>query len=504
MKCARKTRVLAAIVCGLTVWLPSAAAQESFDFSDEALFGSADDFSDPDDAFFEDDGIEELQVPEDGPSDLSKGVLFDSGSIKVSGSFDMKASTYTTLYSPDDGLNFGERLRDTRFAPAADAMLSLDARPTQNLRMYTKFGIKFPYKDSISVDTAALAAMAGLNPANPLDRQGYYALLGNVISSSTIADWLYLKELFTDFNAGDRLFFRFGLHTVSWGAGFFFSPVSDMINTSSIDPENTSAQVNGSLNLRAQLTFPDSQNCLWFYVIPDSKVSTPSSSGTPLSVYLNSAQFPYSFKKTAFAAKADILVQNWELGVGAFFKLESAPRIMFTASGSVLDGKIGVFGEAVLRYGSDKQWTDSTDWGGKNLYFQGTIGGMYLWNDPKITFMAQYYFDSNEDDHEYTTFGHNIAATVNFGRIGTSDLTANVLGLFYLGKKSETELSKVISIYQSGRIYMPYAGIVSAMLTYSPFKNFSVSGGPYLTWLAMDRAPDVGLKLSVTLGGGKF
>jgi len=51
---------------------------------------------------------------------------------------------------------------------------------------------------------------------------------------------------------------------------------------------------------------------------------------------------------------------------------------------------------------------------------------------------------------------------------------------------------------------MPYAGIVSAMLTYSPFKNFSVSGGPYLTWLAMDRAPDVGLKLSVTLGGGKF
>jgi hypothetical protein len=67
--------------------------------------------------------------------------------------------------------------------------------------------------------------------------------------STTVNDWFNIKEIFSDFSIKDRVFFRFGLHTVTWGTGFFFSPVSDIINTSSINPEDTDEQVNGSLNL---------------------------------------------------------------------------------------------------------------------------------------------------------------------------------------------------------------------------------------------------------------
>ena len=79
-----------------------------------------------------------------------------------------------------------------------------------------------------------------------------------------------------------------------------------MINTSSIDPENTSAQVDGSLNLRTQIVLPNTQNCLWFYVIP----STDFKPETTADTYL---------RDTALAAKADLVFGNWEFGIGGFY-----------------------------------------------------------------------------------------------------------------------------------------------------------------------------------------
>lgn len=501
-----------------TMGLLPLSAEDSSDFSDEALFGSPSDdgmFGGGDDDFFMDDGIDELEPAKEDTTGLSKGILFETGSIRIGGSFDMGLEAYTALYDKDSDRNLGEQISHSGISPKADASLFIDARPSQTLRMYTKFGIKYPYKDSVSI-TGAAGAMQELPPESSTwttpEWMAYLTAnsssMGGSKLGASITNWLYLKELFTDFSIADRLFFRFGLHTVSWGTGLFFSPVSDMINTSSIDPQNREAQVDGSLNLRTQITFPGTQTCLWLYVVPESKMDTPDTSNLSeddsLQEYLNGLSFPYSLAHTSFAAKAEFVIGGWELGAGAFYKLHNSPRIMATASGSIINSKVGVFAEAVLRYGSDAQWNEDEDWSGKDLIFQGTIGAMYIWKDPEITFMAQYFFDGNKDDHEYTTKGSSVAATVNFGKIGTKDLTANLFALFYLGKENVTTISDAAQLLQSGTTFMPYAGILSATLKYSPFSCLDLSAGPYITWLDMGKAPVIGLKLGVSLGGGKF
>ncbi len=243
--------------------------------SDDDLFGSDDDF-------FGDDGIEEV-ADVSAKTDLSKGVLFDTGSIKVGGSLNAGISTNTILWGPDNE-DLGDNIHNTTFTPDLSAMLSVDARPTETLRMYTKFGFAYPFEDK------ATTVLSGFD----LQKQ-------SADFSTTISNWFKLKELFTDFSVKDTAFFRFGIHTVTWGAGYFFSPVSDMINSSSIDPENPEKQVDGSLNLRTQIVFPGTQNCLWFYVIPSTNFN-------------NQTAESYA-RDTALAGKADIHIGNWELGL---------------------------------------------------------------------------------------------------------------------------------------------------------------------------------------------
>ena len=244
-----------------------------------------------DDDFFFDDGIEEV-TSVSASSDLSKGILFENGSVKIGGSLSSSISTMTTLFSSEDK-SFSDNLADTTLTPTLNSTLSIDARPVQDLRIYTKFAFNYPFT---SVGTAS-------NPNPPL-----------TVVPVAISDYLNVKECFTDFSVADRAYFRFGIHTVSWGTGFFFSPVSDIINTSSINPEDTDAQVDGCLNLRAQITFPDSLNCLWLYAVPSSD---------------------FKANKTAFAAKYEFLLGGWECGTGAYYKYEAAPKAMITASGSL-------------------------------------------------------------------------------------------------------------------------------------------------------------------------
>ena len=108
--------------------------------SDDDLFG--------DDDFFGDDSIEEV-VDVSAKSDLSKGVIFDTGSIKVGGSLTAGISTNTVLYSPSS-TDFGDNLKNTKLKPDLSALLSVDARPTETLRIYTKFGLAYPFVNSMS------------------------------------------------------------------------------------------------------------------------------------------------------------------------------------------------------------------------------------------------------------------------------------------------------------------------------------------------------------------
>ena len=433
-------------LCGALLLAAAVFAQ-----SDDDLFGSDDDF-------FGDDGIEEVSDVA-AKSDLSKGVIFDSGAVKVGGSLTAGITTNTVLYSEAED-DFGENLKNTKLTPDLSALLSVDARPTETLRMYTKFGFAYPFKDTQT------------------------------------ADWFKLKELFTDFSMKDTAFFRFGIHTVTWGAGYFFSPVSDMINTSSIDPENPEAQVDGALNLRTQIVIPDSQNCLWFYVIPSTD-------------FTNSTAESYA-RDTAVAGKADILIGNWELGVGGFYKYQNAPKFMLTATGSLK--KVSFFGEAVYSYGAASEWQKNTDWDDKTNIIQATAGLSYYWKDPQITLAAQYYFNGNDKDFPYNHIigGHNLAALASFGKVfGSTDFTASVFAMANFGREeySDTEIAMMKMAGADDATIAAASGTsltATAMLYYSPIKELKVGMGPSLTFKTFDENPSVSLKLSATLGGGKF
>ena len=460
----------------LTFCFVSISAQ-SDDFSDEDFF-SSDDSLFSDDVFSEDslfadgDGIDEVNEVS-AKTDLSKGILFEDGSIKIGGNFTTSLETKTVLYSEEDK-SFGENLKDSVLTPTANANLIVDARPTQSLRMYTKFGIQYPY-----------------TVKGNLQNENFFDQTVTLNTQVTISDWFSLKELFTDFSIADTAFFRFGLHTVTWGTGYFFSPVSDLINTSSIDPENTSAQVDGSLNLRTQIVLPNTQNCLWFYVIP----STDFKPETTADTYL---------RDTALAAKADLVFGNWEFGIGGFYKYQNAPKAMLTASGSLKN--VSVFGEFVYRYGADSEWsTKKDDWSDKTNIFQATVGLSRYWKNPEITLFVQYYYNGNNKDmtRQYLTYGHNVVASLRFGKIlGNSDFTSTIFGMVNFGKED-------LPPSLSAMLPQTYASLIntmtlSAMINYSPLSTIKIGMGPYITWKSFDNNPTVSLKLSASLGGGKF
>lgn len=451
------------------------------------LFAQSDDDLFGDDDFFSDDGIEEV-ADVSAKSDLSKGVIFDTGSIKVGGSLSAGISTNTIMYSPDS-TDFGENLKNTKLKPDLSAMLSVDARPTETLRIYTKFGFAYPF-----VNSATSYFKVGSNPEFIGFDSSMQPLFGTKVNTS-VSDWFKLKELFTDFSIKDTAFFRFGIHTVTWGAGYFFSPVSDMINTSAIDPENPEKQVDGSLNLRTQIIIPNSQNCLWFYVIPSTK-------------FTNQTAESYA-RDTAFAGKADILIGNWELGLGAFYKYQNAPKAMLTATGSLK--KVSFFGEFVYSYGAASEWTKNTDWNDKTSIFQATAGLSYYWKDPMISLAAQYYYDgNNKDATKYVMGGHNIAAMVSFGKVfGSEDITASIFSMANFGREefSEAEMAAFKMAKIDENLISALTGrslITTAMLNYSPIKEMKIGMGPVLTFKTFDKNPDVSLRLSLTLGGGKF
>jgi len=450
----------------------------------------ADDFDD----LFMDDGIDEMTVTSDVRTDeVNHGSLFETGSIKVGGTFSTSLSTLTTLWADDD-TSFGDHVKDTTLLPTVSAFLTVDARPTQTLRMYTKFGLAYPFSSSL-YSTAETTAKQFMD-------QYYYS----TTVSNTFTDYLKVKELFTDFSVADRAFFRFGLHTVTWGTGYFYSPVSDMINTSSINPEDTSAQVDGALNLRTQITFPGTQNCLWFYVIP----------GDPFSNYSNNTYL----KETAFAGKADLVFGNWELGAGAFYKFDSAPKAMLTATGSLK--KMSMFGEFVYQYGGNSEWSANKEWKDKTSIFRATAGVSYYWKTPSITLAAQYYYDGNKIDKTVNVEnimvvpdyyqGHNIAFTANFGRVfGTTDFTINLFGManfdnegVYVNPMAVSAIKQAYPNVDVDSLQNLPTVIFSAMLNYSPTNEIKVGMGPYMTMKAFDKPPVVSLKLNFTLGGGKF
>lgn len=185
--------------------------------------------------------------------------------------------------------------------------LFFDARPAEDFRVYGSAKAAWPF-----VNAAAVSAPGG----------------GSVVLS---VPTVKVFELFSDFSYNDRLYFRFGKSTVKWGVGYFWSP-ADVVNLQPIDILDPTAQREGPVNFRVQVPVPNTQNNVYAYAIIDE--------GSP------------SFETTALAARAEFLAGNWEIGCGAYYRHDTAERVMATVTGPV--GNFDIFGEAMLSRGSAK------------------------------------------------------------------------------------------------------------------------------------------------------
>jgi hypothetical protein len=181
-------------------------------------------------------------------------------------------------------------------------------------------------------------------------------------------------ELFSDFQYKDLLFFRAGKQTVAWGVGYFFSP-ADVLSLVSIDPEDPEAEREGPVALKTH--FPFAVHNAYLYLVAND-IDEPS--------------------EIAAAPKVEVLLGNYELGIGAFYQRDLAPKGMLTLSGPLW--RLDLFGEALAQWGSDDAPVED------ELLFSGTAGFAYVNPDWDIILVAQYLFDDRRDmDQHYLAAG---------------------------------------------------------------------------------------------------
>ena len=178
---------------------------------------------------------------------------------------------------------------------------------------------------------------------------------------------------------------------------------------------------------------------------------------------------------------------------------------MLTASGSLKN--VSLFGEFVYSYGDASEWAANTDWDDKTNIIQATAGLSRYWKDQNLLIAMQYYYDGNDIDliHKYLTHGHNIALMANCGRLfGRTDITATFFAMANFGKEDlSSELKAYLAQAGSAASYLN-AMTYSVMLYYSPINDLKLGLGPYITWQELDGTATASLKLTATLGGGKF
>ena len=305
------------------------------------------------------------EAPAQNPTDAAKQnpvtAALKSDKVRVGGSFSA-SMTPSALWKKfwdgdlalsDDTTSLGTSLKSTIF---------FDARPTEDFRVYGSAKAAYPFS----------TAVGGVSVPN-----------------------LSVFELFADFNLNDKVYFRMGKSTVKWGVGYFWSP-ADVINLEPINVLDAEAQREGPINFRVNLPIAGTQDNLYFYTILDSDYSK------------------IDFDTTALAAKAEFLLGNYEVGLGAYYRYDTAERAMLTLTGPL--GDFDVFGEAMASRGSAKTFVTGIDTGSpftvhtttvsgnrENFYFSASAGFLYSNQNENLTAVGQYYYNGegySSDDRD--------------------------------------------------------------------------------------------------------
>ena len=260
--------------------------------------------------------------------------------------------TWTTLGSGGfDFLDPSDRL----LTPLVSSDLFFDVRPKKDFRVFGKFKIDIANDGGGGITGLEGFGVGGLDdtslpegwtstvneegdteirnedgfllftiPAEDSDEEdGEEPAVGTVPALN-----LTVFELFSDFSVKERLFFRFGKHTIRWGVGYFWSP-ADVLNLTSIDVEDPTADREGPVSLKTQ--FPFGPHNAYLFLITNLGAK-------PVEV--------------AVAPKVEFVAGAWEIGFGGYYQNALAPRVLAMATTSW--GDFDFFGEAVMSWGSDR------------------------------------------------------------------------------------------------------------------------------------------------------
>ncbi|MCX7025907.1 MAG: hypothetical protein NT061_00130 [Spirochaetes bacterium] len=319
-------------------------------------------------------GDEIIESPTQGPAPSTDPLASSLKTVmtRIGGSFSGSLTPMLAWNKLWDGSSDILNPETRSLSSSLKSTIFFDARPKDDFRVYGSFKTSWPFSTDKTFLTGA-AFIPGSTPAAS-------TLL--TTSSSISVPNIKVFELFADFNYKDRIFFRFGKSTVKWGVGYFWSP-ADVINLETINVLDAEAQREGPVNFRVHIPILGTQNNFYFYTILDN----------------NNVEF----ETTALAARAEFLLGSYELGLGAYYRYDTAERVMATVSGPL--GDLDIFSEAMASRGSSKTFvtsivtsspfvTNSTASQHRDsFYFSASAGALYSSPKDNITAIAQYYYN---------------------------------------------------------------------------------------------------------------
>lgn len=353
---AKPTNVTALVTAFLffIIGMPSTAqenAESTIVTDEDALFGEEDDslgetpeVSSMDSLF---DSEDTPLIEEVTPSAGIASSLLTSENVELGGRYGFSTASSWTWIPSDIADDFTSPESESILVDLS-ATLFFDARPVEEFRVFGKTSVLFPFD--------------------------------NQTGTRDFDDVFHIEELFSDFTWRDLVFFRGGKHTINWGVGYFFSP-ADLLNITEIDPEDPEADREGPVSLKTHV--PIGVHNFYLFLIAND-VETADELG--------------------IAAKAEFLLGPAEIGIGGLYQKDVAPSGMLTVSLPLWD--IDFFGEAVLRYGSDKTFVEESDTDllgvtavsyGEELFFHATAGLSFRYSfdevDSSVSFFGQYLYN---------------------------------------------------------------------------------------------------------------
>ena len=354
---------------------------------EDALFGATDDSSSEDPTpsldeslFGEDADTGEPFIDEvDLAVDITSALLTTQG-VELGGRYGFSVDSSWT-WDPETIYDDFSNPEEESSVVDVNATLFFDARPSEDFRVFGKTTVSYPFDDQGGV--------------------------------REFDDVFHVDELFSDFTWKDRVYFRGGKHTINWGVGYFFSP-ADLLNITEINPEDPEAEREGPVSLKTHV--PIDVHNLYLYLIANNIVAAD---------------------EVGVAAKMEFVIGSLETGIGGLYQKDASPSGMLTVSFLIWD--IDFFGEAVLRYGSDRTFIEETD---ENL-----LGVKAVTYDDTIFFNAtagfSFIYTFDEMDSSISAFGQYLYN--GEGYENTAILTDNQAGVFALKENGDISFSDLLS-----------------------------------------------------------